>query len=136
MWKCCPKMITLKAAFLIKNISLRKWNSFIFIFFLEAFTTQIFWILGGKYLQLRKKNWLIENRMKTILMRSQEHGLMINFERISQRTFKLATRDVLNSNTLVAAAGGLQEILIACAIYFIGMFCALVIYIVEYFSKK
>lgn len=98
------------------------------------------WIAGGKYVYLRTEKWFIENRMKTILMRSQEYGLMKYFESLSQRTFKQITTEMrshtLNSVTMVATAGGLQEILIACAIYLIGTFCGIVTFIVEYFSTR
>lgn len=73
-------------------------------------------------------------------MRSHEHGLIKYFENISERTFKQLTAEmrsnILNSDTMVAVAGCLQEIIIACFIYLIGMSFALVIFFLEYFSKR
>lgn len=89
---------------------------------------------------LRTGTWFIKNQVNLILMRSQEHGQMKYFKSLSQRTIKQATTEMLsnslNSVTLVAAAGGLQEILIACAVYLIGMSSGLVVFILECFSKR
>lgn len=73
-------------------------------------------------------------------MRSHENGLMKYFESVSQRTFTQSTTEMrsntLKSVILAAAAGGLQEMLIACAIYLLGMSSGIVIFILEYFWKR
>lgn len=80
------------------------------------------------------------NRLDTIVWRSQEHGLMKYFESVSKRTFKQKANtemrsSSLDSNSQMAAAGGLQEILIACGIYLVGVFFGIVIFIVEHLWK-
>lgn len=81
------------------------------------------------------------NRIDVIALRSQEHGLTKYFKSLSKRTFKQdATSEIvsksLDPNSLVAKPGGLQEILIACVIYLLGVSLGIIIFIVEYFLKK
>lgn len=87
------------------------------------------------------KNWFMLNRLDTIALRLQEHGLIKYFEILSKLTFKQeATTDMksksLDTNAMVAAAGGLQEILIACGIYLVGVSIGTFILIAEYFWKR
>lgn len=82
----------------------------------------------------------MQNRQNTIIMRSQEHGLMQYFESLSTRTFKQpATQmrsNTVNINKLVASAGGLEELLIAIIIYSTGITFGIIIFIVEYYTKN
>lgn len=93
--------------------------------------------LAGKYIYLKMNTWLMRNRINTIVMRSHEHGFLKYFESMAQRTFKQGTFQI-RSNTLdqMAVAGGLQEILIACAIYLVGISCGLMIFVLEYFLNR
>lgn len=81
------------------------------------------------------------SRLDTIVFRSQEHGLMIYFKKLSKRTFKQEATTEKRSisqdpNSLVAASGRLQEILIACVIYMLGVSFGTVIFVLELLRKK
>lgn len=94
-----------------------------------------FLYLGGSYQYLETPRWYLQNRLNTIVMRSHEHGFVNYFDSISKRTFKQTTTRA-ELNTVVSDTGGLQEILVSCGIYFVGMLCAIFIFILEYFTKR
>lgn len=96
--------------------------------------------LVGKYVNLKTWQWFLHKRLNTIVMRLQEHGLVQYFESVAKRTFKQMNTEIrsneADSNSMVAKAGGIQEILIACGIYFVGISAGIVIFSLENFSKR
>lgn len=82
----------------------------------------------------------MQNRLNSIIMRSQENGILKYFEGVSARTCKQPIIEVqshaASKNIMVATAGGLQEMLIAIIIYFVGISCGVAIFIVECYTKN
>lgn len=94
-----------------------------------------FLCLVQKPVNLKTRNWYLVKRLNTFIMRLLEHGLVQHFESVSKRTFKQAATELraqeADSNLMVAKAGGLHQILIACCIYLIGISLGIVVFIVE-----
>lgn len=89
-------------------------------------------------MHLQTETWFLLNRINTIILHSQEHGLMKYFENMSKRTFKQKTSkmrsNMQNRDLMVAEVGGIEEILIAGVIYLIGILFSAIICFVEYIS--
>lgn len=115
--------------------------NFIQLFYLMiALTFCIFLFCLARYIpvRLQTKNWYLLNRLNTIALRWQEHGLSKYFKSLSERTFKQKRTTEMRSSSLdplVATAGGLEEILIACVIYLVGIVFGIFTFIFEIFRK-
>lgn len=96
--------------------------------------------LGLSFLHLWTNKWFLQHRLSTIVLRSHEHGFLKYFQSVSKRTVKQTAMEThsntLKQNTVVADAGGLQEILLACYIYLLGMACGIFTFALEYFFMK
>lgn len=96
-----------------------------------------FQFLAARLVQLKTSNWWLLRRLDSILIRLHEHGLIVYFERLSQRTFKPTIGPVCTTfEAMTAQPGGFQEIQIACGIYVFGIFSGIFTFLLEICCSK